>query len=142
MSVNFSDLPPNMQKQALQQIGEEEERKKQNSKYNAKKTIIVSRDGTELTFDSVKEANVYAELDIRQRIGEIQNLRRQVSYELIPKQKLSNGKTERAIKYIADFVYEEQGKTCVVDVKGFRTEVYKLKRKLMKYIHDIEIQEV
>lgn len=40
------------------------------------------------------------------------------------------GNTERAITYIADFMYLRDGKTVVEDVKGKKTDVYKLKRKL------------
>ena len=60
----------------------------------------------------------------------ISNLSRQVPFELVPKQK-----NERAVKYIADFMYVETatGKIIVEDVKGFKTDVYKLKRKLFKY---------
>ena len=44
--------------------------------------------------------------------------------------------------YLADFVYKENGKEVVEDTKGFRTEVYKIKKKLMAYIYQIEIKEV
>lgn len=73
---------------------------------------------------------------------EIANLREQVSYELIPKQSKENGKHERAVHYIADFVYEKDGKTVVEDVKGMKLPEYVIKRKLMLFIHKIEIQEV
>jgi hypothetical protein len=106
-------------------------------KYHAKKTEL---DG--ITFDSKKEANRYAELKLLERSGAIHNLQRQVRYELIPAQK-KNGKTvERACHYIADFVYEENGKTVVEDVKGYRTKEYVLKRKLMLQVHGIEVREV
>lgn len=106
-------------------------------KYHAKKTEL---DG--ITFDSKKEANRYAELKLLERSGAIHNLQRQVRYELIPAQK-KNGKTvERACHYIADFVYEENGKTVVEDVKGFRTKEYVLKRKLMLQVYGIEVREV
>jgi hypothetical protein len=80
--------------------------------------------------------------------GEIANLRDQrdhrdqVSYELIPKQQKEDGKHERAVHYIADFVYEKDGKTVVEDVKGMKLPEYVIKRKLMLFIHKIEIQEV
>jgi hypothetical protein len=44
--------------------------------------------------------------------------------------------------YVADFRYEEGGATVVEDAKGFKTAAYKLKKKLMKAIHNIEIREV
>ena len=86
-------------------------------KYHAKKTEL---DG--ITFDSKKEANRYAELKLLERSGAIHNLQRQVRYELIPAQKKDGKTIERACHYIADFVYEDNGKTVVEDVKGYRTK--------------------
>lgn len=106
-------------------------------KYHAKKTEL---DG--ITFDSKKEANRYAELKLLERSGAIHNLQRQVRYELIPAQKKDGKTVERACHYIADFVYEENGKTVVEDVKGYRTKEYVLKRKLMLQVHGIEVREV
>ena len=102
------------------------------SKYKNVKTTI---DG--ITFDSKKESARYAELKLLARSGLIQNLRLQVPYELIPKQQ-----GERAVKYIADFVYDENGETVVEDVKGVRTDVYRLKKKLMLKVHGLRIKEV
>jgi len=106
-------------------------------KYHAKKTEL---DG--ITFDSKKEANRYAELKLLERSGAIHNLQRQVRYELIPAQKKDGKTIERACHYIADFVYEDSGKTVVEDVKGYRTKEYVLKRKLMLQVHGIEVREV
>lgn len=106
-------------------------------KYHAKKTVL---DG--IIFDSRKEAARYAELKLLERSGAIHNLQRQVRYELIPAQKKDGKTVERACHYIADFVYEEDGKTVVEDVKGFRTKEYILKRKLMLQVHGIEVREV
>ena len=101
-------------------------------KYYSKKITV---DG--ITFHSKKEYNRYYELLILQRAGIINNLQRQVKFELIPKQ---DG--ERKCEYIADFVYEENGKRIVEDTKGFKTKDYIIKRKLMQYIHGIKIKEV
>ncbi len=101
-------------------------------KYHNRKTVI---DG--ITFDSAKEARRYMELKLLERAGEISNLQRQVKYDLIPKR----GK-ERSVTYIADFVYQEKGNTVVEDVKGVRTKEYILKRKLMNWVHDIQIKEI
>ena len=106
-------------------------------KYHAKKTEL---DG--ITFDSRKEAQRYAELRLLERPGAIHNLQRQVRYALIPAQKKDGKTIERACHYIADFVYEENGKTVVEDVKGYRTKEYVLKRKLMLQVHGIEVREV
>jgi hypothetical protein len=121
------------------------------SKYKAQKCII---DG--ITFDSRKEARRYQELLLLLRAGEIQNLQRQVKYVLIPSQyetyerfgkngnKLQDGRRliERECSYVADFVYTENGKLVVEDVKGVRTKDYILKKKLMLYIHGVRIREV
>ena len=90
-----------------------------------------------IKFQSRREATRYAELMLLQRSGLIQNLRLQVPFELIPKQQ-----GERAVKYIADFVYDENGETIVEDVKGVRTDVYKIKKKLMLKVHGIRVKEV
>ena len=96
-------------------------------------------------YDSKKEARRATELKLLEKAGVISRLQEQVVYELIPSQyRIVNGKkkcVERAMKYIADFQYVENGDTVVEDVKGFRTEVYKMKKKLMLFIHDIQIKE-
>lgn len=97
-------------------------------------------------YDSKKEAKRAAELKLLEKAGVISHLQEQVVYELIPSQyRIVNGKKkciERAIKYIADFQYVENGNTVVEDAKGFRTDVYRIKKKLMLYFHDIQIKEV
>lgn len=99
----------------------------------------VKRDG----FDSIREAERYQELTWIERSGEISNLRRQVRFELIPSQRdPSTGKAIRACEYIADFVYDSNGVQVVEDAKGFRTEVYKIKRKLMLQVYGIWVREV
>jgi len=103
------------------------------SKYKAIKTTIDN-----IKFDSKKEANRYCELKLLLLAKEISDLQMQVKYELLPKQK-----DERAINYIADFVYKENGKTIVEDVKGFCTNEYILKRKMLKYFYkDINFIEI
>ena len=110
--------------------------KSKQSKYHAEKTII---DGER--FDSKREAERWQELRLMEKVGEISNLRRQVKYELIPAFKKPGERTERSVSYIADFVYTENGETVVEDSKGFRTETYKLKRKLMIEKYGIWIRE-
>jgi len=87
-------------------------------------------------FDSKAEAKRGFELELLERAGKIENLRRQVSFELIPKQ---DG--ERAVTYKADFTYWQDGKLICEDVKGVRTPVFILKRKLMLWVHGIRILE-
>ena len=108
------------------------------NKYRAKKTVI---DG--ITFPSQKEGDYYCELKMLRMAGEVVDFERQVTFELQPKFKHS-GKTERAIKYIADFVVKyKDGRTVVVDVKGDKTAVYRIKRKMLLYRHpDMIFEEV
>lgn len=94
------------------------------SKYHAKKTVV---DG--ITFDSKREADRYLVLKSMEEDGAIENLRRQVRYELIPAFDV-DGRHCRPVFYVADFVYVEDGKEVVEDVKGMRTDVYRLKSKL------------
>ena len=98
-----------------------------------------------IKFDSKKEAARYAELKILEKAGEIKNLQLQRSFELIPRQKIDGKVVERACKYIADFVYQERipggWQLVVEDTKGFRTESYKIKRKLMLQKYGIKIRE-
>lgn len=94
------------------------------SKYHAKKTTV---DG--ITFDSRREADRYLVLKSMEEDGAIENLRRQVRYELVPAFDV-DGKHYRPVYYVADFVYVEDGKEVVEDVKGMVTDVYKLKSKL------------
>ena len=102
------------------------------SKYGNRK--IKAPDGQ--VFDSVKEFHRWGVLRLLERAGKVQNLQRQVNFELIPKQ---DG--ERACTYVADFVYMENGKQVVEDCKGFKTDAYKMKRKLMLWVHGIRIRE-
>ena len=115
------------------------------------------------TYDSELEYARFVFLSNRQKEGEISGLRRQVEYLLIPAQygtEIRHLKTkdkevkvllERPCSYIADFVYERNGKTIVEDCKGedkkykgkrFSTETaaFKIKKKLMLYIHNIQIK--
>lgn len=106
------------------------------AKYNSKKVKV---DG--LIFDSKKEAKRYAFLKEKQQSGEIRCLDVHVKFELIPKLD-----EERACNYYADFTYLDKNNEFIVeDVKGSKrtiTDVYKIKRKLMLYIHGIKVKEI
>ena len=101
------------------------------SKYNAVKTEI---DG--IKFDSKHEASRYRELRVLEQAGEITNLRLQVPFELIPKSKYG-----MPIRYVADFVYNENDQLIVEDAKGVKTPIYKLKKRMMAEKYGIEIKE-
>lgn len=125
------------------------------NKYGNKKVVI---DG--IVFDSKAEAKRYSHLKMLEKCGLISDLKRQVAYELIPVQREKSTKVykkgrkkgqpiegrviEKAVTYIADFVYTDMatGQTVVEDAKGMRTRDYIIKRKLMLYIHGIKVQEV
>lgn len=124
------------------------------SKYKSVKTTL---DGIE--FDSKKEAQRYQQLKLMERAGHICDLKRQVKYELIPAQYIDGKCVERAVTYTSDFEYYvinplrvrsvmidpkegTIGEHIVEDVKGMRTAVYKMKRKLMLYKYGIRITEV
>lgn len=123
------------------------------SKYKAHKTVI---DG--IQFDSIKEGRRYTELKLLERAGEISDLQMQVKFVLIPAQRepdtvgarggIHKGKLiEHECSYIADFTYKDsEGKLVVEDVKGYKGGgaygVFKIKRKLMLYIHKIKVEEV
>lgn len=109
---------------------------KERSKYKNRK---VEFNG--IKFDSIKERDRYIFLLSRLKKGEITNLELQVPFELQPHFE-HNGKMIRAIRYIADFVYYDQdGNIHIEDTKGFRTDVYDLKKKMMLY-RGFEIEEV
>lgn len=107
------------------------------AKYGNRKVI---RDGIE--FDSIKECQRYCELKLMQRAGVISDLQLQVPFELIPAQRIDGKVVERAVTYVADFVYKQNGQTVVEDTKGYRTSEYIMKRKMMLFFHGIRIVEV
>ena len=111
------------------------------SKYRAQKAII---DG--IAFDSRKEARRYQTLKMLEHTGQIRELKLQVPFELQPAFRY-RGKQIRAIKYIADFVYKMTDKSgqeilVVEDAKGYKTDVYELKRKMFLFTQGFEITEV
>lgn len=99
------------------------------SKYRSIKTTV---DG--ITFHSKKEAARYEVLRDEAASGVIQDLRLQVSFRLE-----YNGLL--ICRYISDFTYIRNGSYIVEDVKGKRTPIYKLKKKMMKIFHNIDILE-
>ena len=112
------------------------------SKYGSRKTYL---DG--IIFDSKHEAQRYAELKLMEKAGQIRNLERQRKFELIPAIKgPRGGLLQRSISYVADFEYfEKKGNDWVrviEDAKGFRTDVYKLKKKILRWRYGIDIREV
>lgn len=107
-------------------------------------------------FDSIKEFNRWMYLKQLQDIGVIEDLHRQVVFELIPNQRVNGKLKERKLTYVADFVYTQDGEKVVEDVKPTdkngkvnayykATAAYKaytIKRKLMLYKYGIEVKEI
>lgn len=108
---------------------------RQGNKYHSKKTVVDC-----IQFDSAKEAKRYTKLRDMEKAGEIQGLRLQVPFEILPSFEC-DGIKYRGMKYIADFVYYRDGKQVVEDTKGWKTQEYRLKKKLMAYINHINIEE-
>lgn len=110
------------------------------SKYKNQKIIV---DG--IKFDSKKEAKRYTELKILEKAKIIKELELQKVFEIQPKYTNNNGEKIREITYKADFFYydNEKEQYIVEDTKGYRTEVYKLKKKLFEYVYpNLTIKEI
>lgn len=94
------------------------------SKYHSKKFMF---DG--YTFDSIRESETYLVRKMQNRAGDITNLVVHPTFVVLDGF-IYNGRQERQVKYEADFGYDQDGFAVVEDVKGFKTEVYRIKRKL------------
>ena len=139
MAINVSDLPPKYQQQVLQQLGKTARETK--SKLRNQPT---ERAG--IRFDSKKEADRFSELQTLEQAGIIRGLKLQADYTLQEAYTTPQGERIRAIRYKADFDYYERQEDgsfahVVEDVKGFRTDKYRLKRKLMQERFGISIRE-
>ena len=109
------------------------------SKYKNKKVAINGK-----VFDSKKEAKRYCELIKLEQSGLIKDLETQKKFLLLDTFK-KNGKMFKPIYYYADFVYFDiySKKTIVEDVKGVKTQVYKIKKKLFEFIYpNLTIKEI
>ena len=100
------------------------------NKFNAKKTEV---DGIE--FDSKAEAKRYTELKLLEKANVISDLRLQPKFDCVV-----NGK--KICTYRADFDYYEADKYVCEDVKGFKTPVYRLKKKLVEALYEVIIIEI
>ena len=95
------------------------------------------------TFDSKREFEYFLLLKDKEKRGLVFNIRRQVPIEIQPAFTDKTGQKHKAIIYKADFVYTDcvSGMVKYIDVKGFRTKEYLLKKKLLAY-KGIIIEEV
>ena len=157
MGVDISRLSPAAQKQVYEKLlksrqngaGElfgaggcnlasEEKVAQKASKYGNKKVEVNG-----IQFDSKKEARRYLDLRAMEIAGQIQNLRLQVPFELIPAQRIDGKVVERAVSYVSDFTYyDKAGNFIVEDTKGYKTPEYRLKKKMMLFFHGVRITEV
>lgn len=134
--MDISRLSESAQRQILAKIGQQKQ-----TKYRNEKATRRMPNGTIRTFDSQKEARRYDELVLLLKAGEISDLRLQQTFTLQEGYISSSGDAVRALTYKADFLYTKGGKSIVEDVKGVKTEAYKIKKKLMQE-RGIEIIEV
>lgn len=110
--------------------------KRKPSKYRNKKVTV---DGYE--FDSIAESKYYQQLKWLQECKEILSFRLQPRY-LLQEAFKKDGKTHRKIEYIADFeIHHKDGSIEVVDVKGVKTDVFRMKEKMFhkRYPHKLSI---
>ena len=166
---SMADMPAGMrQKYASKMVGKMRnagdgvpyEEKKRKNKYHAEQAAVPLRNGKTLVFDSRKEMRRFLELQELQKAGEIRNLRLQVDFTLQEGFTTLDGERVRAIRYRADFTYDERdhdreevaadcGFPCeawnngiVEDVKGKKTKEYIMKRKMMQEVYGVTIREV
>lgn len=142
---DLSRLGPKAQAQVMQKLGAKQRQKE--SKYHAERTTVRG-----ISFDSKKEADRYAELMQLLKAGKIRKLKIQQDFTLQEGYTTPDGERVRPIKYRADFTYERATAPDatgtvhwlpeVEDVKGVRTEKYKLKKKMMLDRFGIAIKEV
>lgn len=165
MGISINDLPPKAREQAMIKVAIEEARRRnkttaipgatpkekkepKQNKYRAQKVEGCLNDGTPHTFDSVKEFDRYQQLALMERAGEISDLQVQKKFPLVPPQKLSDGSILRGMDYICDFAYMQGGEQRIEDVKGYKNpasaayRVFQIKKKLMKWIHNVEVYEI
>ncbi len=100
------------------------------SKFGAVRTVVDN-----ISFASKKEARRYSELKLMQRAGLISNLTLQPRFPLVV-----NG--DLVCTYVADFQYLDKGQLITEDAKGFETPEFRIKRKLMMAVLDIEVVTV
>ena len=107
------------------------------SKYKSKKVEFQG-----IIFDSKFEATYYAYLQELEKQCKIENLQRQKSYVLLPRQTDENNKFKyHPVEYKSDFEYDDvQGVHHTVDTKGFKTADFRIKQKLFYYRINREIE--
>jgi hypothetical protein len=100
-----------------------------------------------LPFDSLSEWRAWCDLSEKERKGEIQELKRQVTFELVKKGKCFNnvtGKTTiiRSLCYVADFTFIRNGQYIVLDCKGWKKVIDKKTGKEKWSIYKDDIYQI
>ena len=146
---DISRFSPAARQQILEKLGRDQARKamdKPEKYHNRKRTVTIPGSVKQITFDSVKEARRFGELELMKNTGKIRDLRLQVNFTLQEGFTTAAGERVRPIVYRADFVYQEPSptgwRTIVEDVKGVRTKEYSMKRKMMLEKFGVDIREV
>lgn len=99
------------------------------NKFRARRTVV---DGH--AFPSKREAEYYLLYKSMLQRGEIKDLQLQPRFDLIPSYVNWEGKKRRPMHYTADFLLTyPDGRKVVVEVKGYRTRDYQLRRKLFEW---------
>lgn len=116
-------------------------RLKAHSKYHAEKTTV---DG--VTFASKKEARRYQELRLLERAGAVSGIQLQPEFPLYVWDTVNKTATHIG-KYVADFRYVLHSPSglmadVIEDVKGIKTPVYRLKKKMVEAQYGITVREV
>ena len=146
---DISRFSPAARQQILEKLGRDQVRTamdKPEKYHNRKCTVTIPGSVKQITFDSVKEARRFGELELMKNTGKIRDLRLQVNFTLQEGFTTAAGERVRPIVYRADFVYQEPSptgwRTIVEDVKGVRTKEYSMKRKMMLEKFGVDIREV
>ena len=169
MSIKLSDLSPKYQQQAAQKFfkaqakskhrqnrtREPQDRVEGKRKYRNTPDERIAADGTRIRFASKAEASHFDDLMAQQKAGLIRGLKLQPEFTLQEAFTTIEGEHIRAIRYRADFSYDEQHEIdigdgvkefvwepVVEDVKGKKTDVYNIKRKMMQEKFGITVVEV
>lgn len=153
MGIDISRLGKDARAQVLAKLAVDQVRDA------AKKTKYHNQPDTrgEIRFDSRKEAQRYDELMLLLKAGKIRDLKLQPQFTLQESFVTPDGERVRAIRYVADFSYERQGKPASCNVAGVtvwskvvedvkssatRTAQYKIKRKMFREKYGFDITEV
>ncbi len=126
--MNIEDLPEKYREQARERLSAQGV---QNGRVTNKYRNVETNIGN-IKFASKKEARRFMELKALADAGEITDLRLQHAFTLQESFTTPSGVKTGAIRYVADFTYyDADGQFVVEDVKGVKTDVYKIKSKMM-----------